>query len=1127
MAKLLTQHNTMSFNNFINTDLYNIIKDVKHPIRVLKNKDGDEYKTKVCFYFGGKDGNDIKYINPNTNPNECRLNGQTYCGILEVKVLITVEHDSSEELMTTEVLKLVKIPTMLHSDYCMLNKLNSSDLSNIGESQHEKGGYFIIKGGEKIILSQEDSAKNLIYTHIDNLKNSLVASINSDRIGSPPERFDLIFDRNTNTITARIPYLKSPIPLILLFRALGLESEKEILKCICGADLKSSSSLLLLEALIPSINEVNDIYNQEIALRTLSILTKVPAESVDKVNKNIKWKGNLLYVLNQRFLPHIKNRSDDYMESLNRKSYFLGYMTRVLIMTELGFYKLSDRDSLIYKSVRLPGKILNDMFREFYDEYLGKIKDKTDRILQLDKTEKSKMNSKHILDIILENSQTIFSNYDFQNSINRSFMGKWGSNPSSARNQGVLQSYLRHTFMEAMSHLRRVHLHLTDGPNTMEQRRLHNSQWGYFCPVETPDGGSIGQHKHFAQTCTVTEDFKSDGVFKILYSSNGFKDLDESGEILFTKNIFNIFVNGDFVGTHSDALSLIKSFRKKRHNLLDNEIHWSFSLGWDIKNSEIRILTTAGRLIRPLRLKGRTELDKKIELLGCDPELLLKNGCEYIDPNEANHILIGWDSDDLGATHFEISKTASLGLTALTLPFIEHNPIARNLYACQQSRASVSVYATNYNSRMDQKASLLHYGQCPIVHTGIVKKLNDNKAPYGINVLVAIGACNGYNQEDAIIINKAALERGLFTSSYYSTHTVKEETGELNEKNGKKSSIGNIIIENPKLAKKEVSKLNQNWDYSLLDDNGIIKEGVMITKNTVLIGAYMVNTKGEWIDKSIVAKNAHDNEYVERVHLSNNFPRTGKVLTREVRIPIVGDKFASRAAQKATIGIVVGKENMPYTKDGLTPDIIFNPHSFPSRMTIGYLLEMLCSNLGLTTGKLIEIPNFNGIDYPHEFLSELIEKIGGDPNSEYKLYSGITGKCVCENACIGPIFYQRLKQMVEDKIYARGIDGPKDGITKQPLGGRARGGGLKCGEMERDALLCHGMSQFVKEIYYDKSSAYEMAVSNKTGKIVPYNPDKGIIGDGKTSMVQVPYAFKLFLQEMYSMGISCNIGLED
>jgi DNA-directed RNA polymerase II subunit RPB2 len=1123
MARLLTQHNTMSFENFINRDIPRIISDSRNVIRVLKNKENNEYKTKVYFNIGGKNGKGIRYKVPKKLPNDCRLDGLTYDGILEVDVEIVVNH-GKDERNKTEKIELVKIPTMLHSKFCSLNGKTESELSTLGESPHEKGGYFIIKGLEKVVLSQEDHATNIIYTRVESGTGNLVASIDSKYGSSAPEKFSIVYDNKSKTIFATIPFMKGSIPIIILFRALGLESEHKILESICGSNLSSDLAESLAHEMIPSINEINQIYTQEIALKCLSILTKVQA---DKTNTNsMKWKGNLLYILNNRFLPHVGTDVDDYMLSLKNKSAYLGYMTRYLLSTKLGLREITDRDSLVYKRVRLPGEIMNDMFRDFYEEYLKGVKNKTDKLIELDK--KENISAETILKDISESMYNILNSSDFQRSIDTSFMGRWGKNPSSARNEGVLQGYLRHSFMEAMSHLRRVHLHLPDGPNTMEQRRLHNSQWGYYCPVETPDGKSIGQHKHLAQTCTVSVEYEPTGLKRWLENEKGFEKLDLNSGNRFNPNIHNIFVNGDWVGTHSNPRVLMSNFKKKKQNKDDEDVHWSYSAAWIIRDSEIRILTTSGRMMRPLRLKGKPEL-KGVELLGCEPEILIKKGCEYIDPSESDTLLISMETDS-EATHYEITKTASLGLTALTLPFIEHNPIARNLYATQQSRAAVSVYASNFRSRMDQKASLLHYGQCPIVNTGVVERLNNNKAPYGINIIVAIAACNGYNQEDAIIINKSAIENGLFVSSYYTTHSLREEITIPIQKKLKKNEIdnvGDIHIVNPKLADKEILKLHSNWDYSLLDENGIIKAGSRVDEKTVLIGGYMVDSKGNWIDNSIIAKNVHEGEYVERVHLSKTSPRIAKVLTREVRFPIVGDKFASRAAQKAVIGIIVPKEDMPYTRDGIVPDIIFNPHSFPSRMTIAYFLEILTGNIGLVSGRLIEVPNFNGLSEPHENIMDLLKQMNLEPNSEYKLYSGTSGKLVCGEACIGPIFYQRLKQMVSDKIFARGEYGPKDAITKQPLGGRSRGGGLKIGTMECDALVSHGMSQSVKEIFWDKADSYEMSIDKSTGRIVAHNPDRGIYHDGDVRNVQVPYAFKLLLQEVYSMGVSCKIGVED
>lgn len=1115
ITTLLVQHNTDSFDNFIMNNIPCIINNSKNIVRILKNKEHNSYKTKICFKFGGNK-DDITYLKPLMNPNTCRLDGLSYQGILKIKLNIEIRHGADTKTIEDEI--SLNIPTMLYSNFCSLKKKCHNDLSSIGESPFEKGGYFIIKGLEKIILSQEDSATNMIYTRIDRETKNIIATIDSQRGSDAPEIFRLTYDTKTNTIFATIPYLKSSVPLIVLFRALGLESEYDILHSVCGSNLSSDVSNLLYEEFLPTIENVNNIYDQETALKCISCLTKVAANK-DNTN-SIKWKSNLLYILNNRLLPHVRNISDDSMINLNNKSVFLGYMTRMLLSTRLKLKPISDRDNMIFKRVRLPGELLNDMFRDFYEIYLKKIKTKTDHIIQYDNKKTDNIDSIH--NIIHFSLSKIIDPIELQKNINNSFMGRFGVNPTMPKNEGVLQSYLRHSFMEGMSHLRRVHLHLADGPNTMDQRRLHNSQYGYYCPVETPDGKGIGQHKHLAHTCTISCGHDPKLLIEWIITHPGFLDLNKSSE-RFTKRINHIFVNGDFIGIHINPKKFVDEFLFKRQDVDDTAINWDYSIAWVIHDSEIRVLTNSGRFIRPLLTKEKINNLKQIQdkrIIACDPLELCKLGCEYIDPNEANTVLIGLGSSENthNYSHYEISKTSSLGLTALTLPFVEHNPIARNLYACQQSRQSVSVYATNFNSRMDQQSSLLHYGQKPILNTGVVNKLNNNNAPYGININVCIAAINGYNQEDAIIINKSAIENGLFASSYYTTYSLREE--------GMKNQPGEVHISNPKFASNEILGVNQKWNYDFLDENGIIKPNTKLEENTVLIGSYLINQKGQYTDNSLIAKHAHNGEIIDRVHLSNTFPKIAKVLTRQVRFPIVGDKFASRQAQKAVIGLVYEKENMPYTKDGITPDIIFNPHSFPSRMTIAYFLEMLTTEIGLKTGRLVEIQNFNGIEYPNSKLTEILKKIKGNFNCEHKLYSGVSGQLICENACMGIIFYQRLKQMVTDKIYARGLFSPRDAITRQPLNGRAKHGGFKVGTMELDGIMSHGISQFAKEIFWDKSDAFSMPIDTESGEIIPHNPERNILHNSNLCYVNTPYAFKLLIQELRSMGISTKIRVE-
>ena len=497
--------------------------------------------------------------------------------------------------------------------------------------------------------------------------------------------------------------MKGSIPLILLFRALGLESEHAIIQSICGTNLSTELSKTLAYELIPSIHEIHQIYTQEMALRCLSILTKVPA---DKSNTNsTKWKGNLLYILNNRLLPHVKSNVDDYVISLNNKSAFVGYMTRHLLTTFLGLREITDRDSLIYKRVRLPGEIMTDMFREFYEDYLKGVKIKTDKLIESDKKKSKSVET--IMKDIRESLDTVLNASEFQRNINRSFMGRWGQKPSSPKNEGVLRGYLRHSFMEAMSHLRRVHLHLPDGPNTMEQRRLHNSQWGYYCPVETPDGGSIGQHKHLAQTCSVSVEYDTQNLLKYIKKDKKFIEIGTKNVNWYDPELHNIFVNGDWIGCHNDPKTFVETLKTKRSNIQDKDVHWSFSISWIIRDAEIRILTTAGRMMRPLKIKSKPDL-KDVELLGCDPEVLLRKGCEYIDPSEADTIYVGLSDENKYVTHCELVKTASLGLTALTLPFIEHNPIATK-FVCNSTVSCSSVCVCDQIFSLEWIKRLLYY----------------------------------------------------------------------------------------------------------------------------------------------------------------------------------------------------------------------------------------------------------------------------------------------------------------------------------------------------------------------------------------------------------------------------------
>lgn len=1106
MNKFLTIHNIESYDYFIERGLNDILNSFGTTI-IKKNKDKNgNYKTQVRVEF--LEG--IKLKNNCEKPIRCRLEGLTYTGNLVVNVKVHIVNNDEERDIELKDFILCNIPIMLHSGSCCLNGLESDNLTLQGESPHENGGYFIIQGLEKILVSQQSLMTNIIYTKRENLLNKSYLRVNIDSVfkSNAVQPFSLRIDPETKLISAFVPYLKGQVPLIILLRSLGMDTDKEIVESICGKnDANSDLYLMFAEYIVPNIEDTGEVYGQELAMKTLSLLTK------QRPGNSPKWKENLINVLRFYLLPHFnKGTDEDYtLISLKIKAAFICLMVRKLIFTEMGMIPICDLNSLMFTRVRLPGELIGEMFREFFIKYMSDLHLKISYLIESNKDKYEMINNQKLYDQELKEliKQPAVK---LQQGINKSFMGKWGVNPNLPRNIGILQDLSRNTFMEYISYTRRIHQHLKEGAFP-EKRRVHNSQWGYFCPIETQDGGSIGTHKHMAHTCKISEHVESIEIerwIENLKDENYYKLINVPISERLKNGHFKVFLNGVWIGFHLSPMEFINRFKLGRR---DGNINWSVSISNNISEREIHIYSNSGRLVRPLKYK---EGKKHSHFLDFNKFPL--EDCDYIDPIETDTIIISryGVADDYDKynnyTHVELGPSVILGMSALTFPFIEHNPLARNQYATQQARQALSIYATNYKLRADQKTSILHYGQAPLVHTGVIERLNDNKLPYGINITIAISTLNGYNQEDAIIINRSAIEKGLYVSSHYSTYVLKEDS--------------DIEIVDVNSYNKNISNLKKQYDYNLLDENGIIKPGSRVYKNTVLIGAINKSNVNNIIDASMKSDKAHDGEVVERVYLSKKTPRVAKIVTRQVRVPIIGDKFASRAAQKAVIGILLPACDMPYTEQGIVPDIIFNPHSIPSRMTVAYFLEIMSGNLGILSGNTILVSPFHDIDFPYKRIKELIKKY--DPelvDSEYKLYSGTTGELMCENACIGTMFYQRLNKMVEDKMYARGANAPKDAITQQPLGGKSRGGGLKSGTMERDALISHGMSQFIKEMYYDKSDAFQLAVDTKTGKMKPYNPNMNIETEN-TTLINVPFAFKLLLQELYSVGIGTKIWTE-
>ena len=477
------------------------------------------------------------------------------------------------------------------------------------------------------------------------------------------------------------------------------------------------------------------------------------------------------------------------------------------------------------------------------------------------------------------------------------------------------------------------------------------------------------------------------------------------------------------------------------------------------------------------------------------------------------------------------------------IAFPENNPLPRNLFSCGQSKQAVSLFHSNYQNRIDKMSVVLNNGQLPIVKSRYLKIITNEEHPYGENAIVAIACFTGFNVEDAVIFNRAALDRGIFRTTYFTMYEAHEES----------SKVGDSIIDSKfcNIENENVVGLKPGFDYSHLDEHGLIKENTPINDKTILIGKSMnsLTSSSTMMDMSKGPKKGQLG-MVDKSFMTEGEEgyRLAKIRIREERIPAMGDKFSSRVGQKGTIGLILEEENMPFTADGLRPDIIVNPHAMPSRMTIGQLIECLMGKACVLYGGFGDCTAWVNKGPKDKQFGKMLTRQGFHSSGTEVLYNGMTGEQLEASIYIGPTYYMRLKHMVKDKINYR-TRGPRTALTRQTIGGRAKDGGLRIGEMDRDVIIGHGMSGFLNESFLARGDEFYVAICNKTGTIAIYNESKDIflspMADGPIkfvtnkdeslnivnisrfgrsfSIVRVPYAFKLLYQELQAMNIQIRI----
>jgi len=1067
-----------------------------------------------------------------------------------------------------------KMPIMVQSSLCALDGLDRGLRFQLGECKNDYGGYFIIDGKEKVIIPQEKFADNMMYIRENSADSkfshsAIIRNVSED--ASKPVRTLKIHIVRTdekfsnNQIVVDIPNVRKPVPLFILFRALGIESDKKILEYILHDVDKNSS---FLDYFIPSIHDTHSILTQNAALQYMKTFTKG------------KTMYHSLEILSNYLFPQIGE------QNYTRKAYYLGHMTFSLLKVFLKMEQPTDRDSFSFKRIESSGNLIYELFNEYYTLYQKQI------FLNIDKdinyNYKTQFDLEEMpMETVKEIFQTSMPKYTkdriLEGGFKRAFKGNWGASAHTKR-PGVLQDLSRLSYNSFISNLRKLNLPLDASAKVVGPRLCHSSQYGIIDPVDTPDGGNCGLHKHLTICSYITNGYSSKKMDDWLKDNMDMRYIDDlSPSEIYGK--VKLFLNGRWIAVCGNLYENVQMLRNCRRLSV---IPLFTSVSYSIPNKSIFIFTDYGRLCRPLYYTTHNqEIDFSRKIDDYDWQKILcgnfskegfnfKNNTFYnieelygkketldtvwekhhaivdlVDTSETESLLIAHNNVQIKEklrqyTHLELHNSLMFGYMGNLVIFPEHNQLPRNLFSCGQSKQACSHFHSNYQHRFDKSSNVLHYGQTPLVKSRYLNLFNNEEHPYGVNTIVAIACYNGYNVEDAILINKGAVDRGLFRTTYYNTYETKEESSGVGE------GSTEVRIQNP--YKESVTGMNPNYNYEKLNDIGMVEEETPVTEKTVLIGKSSYDEANDvYIDGSITTKKAQ-NGIVDKTFLSTEEEgfRIAKVRVREERIPAIGDKMCSRAGQKGTIGLIIDEDDMPFTSEGIKPDLIINPHALPSRMTIGQLIECVMGKACALNGSFGDTTAYCNDKNGFKIFGEMLAKNGYNTHGNEILYNGMTGEQLESEIFIGPTYYLRLKHMVKDKINYR-AKGPKMSLTKQPVKGRANDGGLRIGEMERDGVIGHGAAKFLNESMLERGDLYHMAICNKTGTIACYNEaqniffspfvdgpvkyDGDIAGEIKIknvtkfgrsfSIVKVPYSFKLLIQELQSMNIQMRVITED
>jgi DNA-directed RNA polymerase II subunit RPB2 len=1093
----LVKHQLNSFNDFIDNGLERIINE--SPIQI------DKYKAVFSDIFVGTPMITCMTTNKASSlyPSHARNKDLFYDATVFVNIHETWENETTHHIRVP----LCKLPIMLHSSHCNLTKLSKNECIQVGECEYDHGGYFIIKGNERTLVGQLRSIYNqpLVYSMKMDSKFKMVCDIRSmsEETGHSVQ-VQARLGQDNRTITFVLPYVKEPILAGIVFKALGYSTEEDLRELLLGNEKNIN-----METFIKYI--IRDSYHIVTQQDALAFIGKFPI----RVMKDMNEMAYGAQVLDNELFPHM-----GVSATMKEKVYLLGTMVRKLIFTYIGLRSEDDRDNYINKRVDMSGVLCFELFRTLFKKFIKKIG------LFIEK----KKQKPDIITLISKNN-------DITQGIRHSFStGNWGIPKANYMKTGVSQVIQRLSYGSFISYLRRIAIHIgKDGKNASAKiRQLHASQAFFICPVETPDGGTIGIVLNLAMSTTVSRRISTNYIKEIIQGCKFFDN-----PILY-KSYTKIYINGCLVGVSINNEKFMEELNQyKFSGLLDKEVTFVY----DDIDDEIKIFSDEGRFLRPLFNVKKMQSISDFELNYVDIEKTIKkygsftnSSCiegkvvykeintdemidnliiEYVDNSRLEMAVVAMQPDEIPkikADYLELAPALMLGVIASTIPFPNRTQAARCIFQAGMGKQSIGVYALSHNMRSDTTVHMLHYPQKSLVTTRVADIIGFDTMMYGMNAIVAIACYGGWNVEDSIIMNKGSIDRGMFIASTYKSITIMEIKPEPHSYEA---------IEIPPDSVK-----NKRYNYSHVDDTGIVKEGVELCIDDVIVAKTLHKAGGIKEDVSYAIRKG-ETGVVDKVFVLVSITgfRIIKIKIRTLRIPEVGDKGAAMAAQKGTFSIIMPQEDMPFSaQTGMTPDVILNPHCISSRMTANVLVEGVLGKACLMNGRRGDATPFvqGNKDGDVEYISDELARCGFERYGNETMINGYTGETMQMKIFIGPMTYLRLKHLASDKIHSRS-SGQVTSLYRQPTAGRSRDGGLRCGELEKDALIAHGSTRFLRERLYEKSDPFQISICDICGNIATSPNECKICETDQISRCDLPYASKLLLQELHAMGIKTLI----